>query len=137
MARLKENVLPPIPPTLFDMSPNNIKLLHINIGHIQSKIHDMAADELFESPHIISFNETHDTLTTQMLGLAEDFSIFCKDRNASGGGVALIVHNSMQPQEIEIEVPIELVAIKVCNPLDMTIISVYRPPSSHMCEFVN
>ena len=83
MARLKENVLPPIPPTLFDMLPNNIKLLHINIGHIQSKIHDIAADELFESSHIISFNETHlethDTLTTQMLGLAEDFSIFRKD----------------------------------------------------------
>ena len=31
----------------------------------------------------------------------------------------------------------ELLAVKICKPFDKIIVSVYRPPSSHVCKFAD
>ena len=61
--------------------------------------------------------------------------IFCKDQNSNDKGVALIVNNDFCLHELIIETTCELVAVQICQPFDMIIVSVYRPPSSHVCKF--
>ena len=88
---------------------------------------------------IISFNETHlgtsDMLNTKMPGLEKDVSLFLYDHNSHGGGVALVIHNKLQPTRININTDIELVVAKISYPTEMYIISVYRSPTYHKCDF--
>ena len=101
----------------------------------------MAGDNTFKGADVISLNETHlsanDILTPGMMGLPPDVSIFCCDHNNRGGGVALVVNNKMDPQEIAINVLCEIVAVKISTPLQMVILSVYRPPSEPITQFSN
>ena len=64
-----------------------------------------------------------------------DVSVFHCDCNHSGGGVALIVNNKLNPICITVDLSIELVAVKICTPTEMIIISVYRPQATPICEF--
>ena len=64
-----------------------------------------------------------------------DVSVFHCDCNHSGGGVALIVNNKLNPICITVDLSIELVAVKICAPTEMIIISLYRPPTTPICEF--
>ena len=88
---------------------------------------------------IISFNETHlgtsDMLNTKMLGLEKDVSIFWHDHNSHGGGVALVIPNKLQLTRININTNIELVVAKISYPTEMYIMSVYRSPAYHTCDF--
>ena len=63
----------------------------------QEEMVDIQNDDIFKYAHVISINETHlsptDKLTPQVMHLTPDFTIFRKDRNNTGGGVALIVIN--------------------------------------------
>ena len=88
---------------------------------------------------IISFNETHlgtsDMLNTKMLGLEKDVSMFCHDHNSHGGGVALVIHNKLQLMRININTDIELAVAKISYATEMYIMSVYRSPAYHICDF--
>ena len=87
----------------------------------------------------MSLNETHlsthDILTPEMMGLPPDVSIFHCDRNNREGGVALLVKKKMDAQHIAMNVPCEMVAMKISSPLEMVILSVYRPPSEPITQF--
>ena len=141
MQRLRTNMLPEMPPCLFDVNPTALCLLHVNIGNTKTKLPDVAVDNTFKSADVVSFNETHlsanDILTPGMMGLPPDVSIFCCDHNNRGGGVALLVKKKMDDQEIAINVPCEIVAVKISTPLEIVILSVYRPPSEHITQFSN
>ena len=52
-------------------------------------------------------------------------------------GVALIVNNDFCPHELTVETTCELAAVQICLLFDMIIVSVYRPPSSHVCKFAD
>ena len=88
---------------------------------------------------IISFNETHldtsDVLSHEMLGIDKDVSIFQHDHNSFGGGVALVISNKLLPMRIHLKTDIELVVAKIYYPTEMYIMSVYRSPAYHMCDF--
>ena len=47
------------------------------------------------------------------------------------------MNNNFCPQELTVETTCEPVAVQICQPFDMIIVSVYRPPSSHVCKFVD
>ena len=49
------------------------------------------------------------------MGLPPDVSIFRHDHKNRGGGVALLVKKKMDAQEIAINVPCEIVAVKYQN----------------------
>ena len=89
----------------------------------------------------ISLNETKlgsaDILLPSTIGLDNHMVIFCKDQKSHCGSVALIVNNNFCPYELNAEMTCELVAVQICHPFDMIIVSVYRPPSSHVCRFAD
>ena len=112
MARLRKNVLPTMPPLLFNTISTDINIIHLNIGVIHRKIPDIQHDDILKLSDIISVNETHlaehDPLNAQMMNIISDVSVFCCDHNNFGGGVALIVKNMLNPISITVDPSIEL-----------------------------
>ena len=141
MERLRTNVLPQKPQHLFQQVTGHINVLHINIANIKIKMADIQDDDIFKYAHVISINETYlsqtDKLTPQIMHLTPDFTIFRKDRNNNGGGVALIVNQSLSPELITIDTPCEVVVVKMSIPTEMVIMSTYRPPSTPIHSFTH
>ena len=130
-----------MPSNLFHDVPGGVKILHINIGNLKRKIEDIKDDDIFKNSHIISLNETHlghsDTLTPDMMGISKDVLIVHCDCNNKGGGVAVIVKENLHPKQIRIHIILEIVAIKISEPIQMIVVSVYRPPSTPIDVFMN
>ena len=95
---------------------------------------------MFKNSDIISLNETHlghsDTLTTDMMGKSKDMLIVCCDHNNRGGGFALIVNKNLHPKQIRIHTILEIVAVKISEPIQMIVVSVYRPSSTPIDVFM-
>ena len=77
------------------------------------------------------------TLTIDMMGISKDVLIICCDHNNRGGGVALIVNKKLNPKQIRINTILEIVAVKISEPIQMNVVSVYRPPSTPVDVFMN
>ena len=141
MKRLRKNILPQMPSNLFHDVLGGVKLLHINIGNFNRKIEDMKNDDIFQHADIISLNETHlghsDTLTPDMMGISKDMFIVHCDHNNRGGGVALIVNTNLNPKQIRMNTILEIVVVEISEPIQMIVISVYRPPSTPIDIFMN
>ena len=141
MQRLRKNILPQMPPNLFHDVPGGVKLVHINIGNFNRKIEDMKNHDIFQNADIISLNETHlehsDTLTPDMIGINKDMFIVCCDCNNRGGGVALIVNTNLNPKQFRMNTILEIVVVEINEPIQMIVISVYRPPSTPIDVFMN
>ena len=139
--RLRKNILPQIPSNLFHNVPGGVKLLHINIGNFKTKIADMEKNNIFQNGDIIALNDTHlqhsDTLTPDVIGLTQDRFIVHCDCNNKGGGVALIVNTNLNPKHIRMNTILEIVVVEITEPIQMIVISVYRPPSTPIHVFVN
>ena len=134
MKRLRKNILPQMPSNLFHDVPGGVKLLHINIGNFNRKIEDMKNDHMFQDADIISLNKTHlghsDTLTPDMMGINKDMLIVHCDHNNRGGGVALIVNTNLHPKQIRMNTILEIIVVEISEPIQIIVISVYRPPST-------
>ena len=119
-----------MPSKLLQDIPGGVKILHLNIGNLKMKMEDIKDDDIAKHSHIISLNETHlghsDALTTDMLGISKDMLIFCCDCNNRGGGVALIVNKKLSPKQIRINTILEIVAVKIGEPMQMIVLSVYK-----------
>ena len=72
-----------------------------------------------------------------MIGLSQDTLIVHCDHNNRGGGVALIVNTNLNPKQIRMNTILEIVVVEVCEPIQMIVISVYRPPSTPIDVFMN
>ena len=130
-----------MPSNLFHDVPGGVKLLHINIGDFNRKIGEMKNDDILQNADIISLNETHlghsDTLTPDMMGINKDMFIVHCDHNNRGGGVALIVNRNLNPKQIRMNTILEIVVVEISEPIQMIVISVYRPPSTPIDVFMN
>ena len=86
-------------------------------------------------------NETHlghsDTLTSDMMCISKDVLILHCDDNNRGGGIALIVNKNLHPKQIRIHTILEIVAVKISEPIQMIVVWVYRPPSTPIDAFMN
>ena len=86
-------------------------------------------------------NETHlhnsDTLIPDIIGLSQDRFIVHCDHNNRGGGVALIVNTNLNPKHIRMNTILEIVVVQISEPMQMIVISVYRPPSTPIDVFIN
>ena len=140
MERLRKNILPQMPSNLFQNVPGGVKLLHINIGNLKTKIPDIKNDDIFHNADIIALNETHlqhtDTLTPNTIGLSQDRLIVCFDHNNRGDGVALVINRNLNPKHIRMETILEIV-VQIHVPMQIIVISVYRPPSTPLDVFIN
>ena len=95
----------------------------------------------FQNTDIISLNETHlghsDILTPDMMCISKDMFIVHCDCNNRGGGVALIVNTNLNPKQIRMNTILEIVVVEISEPIQMIVISVYRPPSTPTDVFMN
>ena len=86
-------------------------------------------------------NETHlghsDTLTPDMMGISKDMLIVYHDHDNRGGGVDLIVKKNLHSKQIKIHTILDIVAVKISEPIQMIVVSVYRPPSTPIDVFMN
>ena len=130
-----------MPSNLFHDVPGGVKLLHINIGNFNRKIEDMKNDHMFQDADIILLNKTHlghsDTLTPDMMGINRDMLIVHCDHKNRGGGVALIVNTNLHPKQIRMNTILEIVVVEISEPIQIIVISVYRPPSTPIDMFMN
>ena len=141
MKRLRKNIMPRMPSNLFHDIPGGVKILRLNIGNFKRKMEDIKDDDIVKNSHIISVNETHlghsDILTPDMMGISKDvFMVHC-DCNIKGGGVNLIVNKNLNPKQIRMNTILEIVAVKISEPIQMIVVSVYRPPSTPIDVFMN
>ena len=86
-------------------------------------------------------NETHlqhsDTLTPDMMSLTKvRFIVHC-DCNNRGGGVALILNTILNPKHIRMNTILEIVVVEISEPIQMIVISVYRPQPTPIDVFMN
>ena len=72
-----------------------------------------------------------------MMGISKDVFIVHCNHNNRGGGVALIVNKNLNPKQIRIHTILEIVAVKISEPIQMIVVSVYRPPSTPIDVFMN
>ena len=130
-----------MPSYLFHDVPGGVKLLHINIGNFSRKLEDMKNDHMFQDADIISLNETHlghsDTPTPDMMGINKDMLIVCCNHNNKGGGVPLLVNTNLHPKQIRMNTILEIVVVEISEPIQIIVISVYRPPSTPIDMFMN
>ena len=141
MKKLRKNILPQMPSNLFHDIPGGVKILHLNIDNLKRKIEDIKDDDIFKKSYIISLNETHlghsDTLTSDMMGISKDMLIVHCDHNNKGGGVSLIVNKKLNPKQIRINTILKIFVIQISEPIQMIVVSVYRPPSTPIDVFMN
>ena len=130
-----------MPSNLFHDIPGGVKLLHLNIGNFKRKIEDTKDDDILKNSDIISLNETHlghsGTLTIDMMDVSKDVLIIHCDHNNTGSGVAHIVNKNLHPKQIRMNTILEIVAVKISEPIQMIVVSLYRPPSTPINVFMN
>ena len=76
-------------------------------------------------------------LTPDMIGLSQDRLIVHCDHNNRGGGVALVINRNLNPKHIRMETILEIVVVQINVPMEIIVISVYRPPSTPLDVFIN
>ena len=118
------------PRTLDDQpSVSKLTLLQFNCNGLRNKISEIITWMKEKDIKIAAFQETKLNNSVQMDDMG-DFTLIRKDINRdAGGGLAFLVHNSLQFQPLP-DIPdphIEYQAIKVMN---ITIGNIYIPPTS-------
>ena len=78
-----------------------------------------------------------DTLTLDMIDKSTDMFIAHCDCSNKGVGVALIVNTTLNPKQIRMNTILETVVVEISEPIQMIVISVYRPPSTPIDVFKN
>ena len=53
------------------------------------------------------------------------------------GGVALIVNTNLNPKQVRMNTILEIFVVEITEPIQMIVISVYRPPSTPIDVFMN
>ena len=72
-----------------------------------------------------------------MIGLSQDRFIVCCDHSNGGGGVAVIVNTNLNPKQVRMNTILEILVVEISEPMQMIVISVYRPPSTPIDLFMN
>ena len=84
-------------------------------------------------------NKTHlghsDTSTPDMMGINKDMFIVHCDCNNRGGGVAL--NTKLNLKQVRMNTILEIVIVEISEPIQMIVISVYRPPWTPIDVFMN
>ena len=72
-----------------------------------------------------------------MISLSQDRFIVHCDCNNRGGGVVLMIKTNLNPKHIRTETILEIVVVQISAPMEIIVISVYRPPSAPIDVFIN
>ena len=72
-----------------------------------------------------------------MISVSQDRFIVHCDHNNRGGGVALMINTNLTPKQIRRHTILEIVVVQINVPMQIIVISVYRPPSTPIDVFIN
>ena len=72
-----------------------------------------------------------------MISLNQDRFIVRCDHNNRGSGVALMINTNLNPKHIRMQTILEIVVVEISAPMQIIVISVYRPPSTPIDVFIN
>jgi exonuclease III len=117
--------------------------MSVNVNGLRGKIDALRLRAITENPDVIACQETKigSRISSDSISI-NGYKLYRKDRNESGGGVAIYIKDSFNAVEIKsgISSQLELVAVK-CerNNKDSSVIfgSMYRPPKSNIPEFID
>ena len=121
---------------------HGIKVAHLNVRTLLSNIDEIRLLLSSHNIHILCVNETRlDTSISDQEIHVDGFSVLRKDRNRSGGGVAVFVSNSISysvKDNLSVD-QLEMVWLeaKPTHSKSFLICSVYRPPSFNKLQFFN
>ena len=104
MNRLRTNPVPWISLPAFPIKCQPLNILHLNISGLCTKTIDVQTDPLFRQADVISLKETHmgndEVITTDMLGITNNFVVFNHNHDTTGGGIALAVNKKFLPSPV-------------------------------------
>ena len=72
-----------------------------------------------------------------MIGLSQDRFIVHCDCNKRGGGVAVIINTNLNPKHVRMNTILEIVVVQIHVPMQLIVISLYKPPSTSIDVFIN
>ena len=113
--------------------------MHLNVSTLLPNIDELKHVFSILNIDILSLNETRldNRITDKSLNI-ENYSLFSKDRNRSGGGMALYVKKSLLPSPADFVFKTEFVSVYISvKNVKLAISSIYRPPSSSSEYFNN
>ena len=71
------------------------------------------------------------------MGISKDMFIVHCDCNNGGDGAVLIIKTNLNPKQIRMNTILEILVVEICEPIDMIVISVYRPYTTPIDVFMN
>ena len=140
MNRLRVNALSTTPRLNCHSSNSKLKVAHINIRGLKSKIDDIHNDKDLLSADVICFNETRLEHSDQLehLHLGQRVQLFRSDRNSSGGGVMIALTKKFTSKQLIFsDKGLEIVGVQLHIPDPINIISVYRSPMCNKNKFIS
>ncbi len=125
-----------------------LRIAHLNICSLRNKINDIREILIEQKLHILAISETHlDPVIDSALLNIEGYSIYRKDRNAWGGGVAFFIqsHIPLKVREDLGSKEIEVIWLQVQLPYLKPVLvgCCYRPPNAtlmyldQVCEMLD
>lgn len=112
---------------------NSLKIVHWNCNAIMNKIEDLITFINSVNPDIICLNEIKCSINQgyEAFNKISNYKYILKTRDSNkGGGVAIIIKNNIDAEEISIPVNCEIAGIQiVINNQKTAIFSLYNPPT--------
>jgi hypothetical protein len=113
-----------------------LNIAHVNICSLKNKVHEINNLLVTEDIHILTISETHlDNIFDDTVVAIHGYNIYRKDRNAKGGGVAVVIQNHI-PVMLRVDLmlnTVEVICPQVHLPhLKLILVgSCYKPPSAN------
>ena len=133
-------------PTLLDKIPkcpgNSLSFFSANVNSLRGKIDSVHSYCETYKPGVFALQETKlsNHISTSPELSIPNYQLFCTDRNQNGGGVALYVHNTLDPRiQNKAQIPngLEIIAVDFLHGCDRRFaVSVYKSPSQPVVEFI-
>ncbi len=132
-------------PDIAACPPGHLSIYSANCNSLLSKLHELRAVVETNNVDVFLLQETKlDASVTDGELRIPGYSLIRRDRNRSGGGLAVYAKAALHPTKLHCPPSIEILPVKLsCKRNTLTVCSVYKPPQENrntfaedLCEFV-
>ncbi|MCP5009970.1 MAG: hypothetical protein GY942_08345, partial [Aestuariibacter sp.] len=132
-------------PDIAACPPGHLSIYSANCNSLLSKLHELRAVVETNNVDVFLLQETKlDASVTDGELRIPGYSLIRRDRNRSGGGLAVYAKAALNPTKLYCPPGIEILPVKLsCKRNTLTVCSVYKPPQQNrntfaedLCEFV-
>lgn len=104
-------------------------MLQWNMNGLFAHLPELQNILAFMNPYIVCLQATHLKITQNCVLSGYDIYRNDRDHQHASGGILTMVKNSFHSEQIHINSDMGVVAIKIHNPLTMTLCNIYFPPN--------